>query len=121
MVQDLNFADIEMPGQFQDGNEVVTDAIVRLESIGSDVVIVRRQGTAVRRLAFHGSNGKTRYFTLQCSQVYASGGGLCFCFSQSGLTSSKTPAWHTFLPPGSCISGGEWKSLALKSTFLVAV
>lgn len=65
-----------MPGQFQDGNEVVTDAIVRLEAMGSDVVIVRRQGTAVRRLAFHGSNGKTRYFTVQCSQMYASGESL---------------------------------------------
>ena len=71
--QDLNYTDIEMPGQFQDGSEVVADSVVRLEAIGCDVVIVRRQGTAVRRLAFHGSNGKTRYFMVQCSQMYASG------------------------------------------------
>ena len=82
--QDLNYTDIEMPGQFQDGSEVVADSIVRLEAIGCDVVIVRRQGTAVRRLAFHGSNGKTRYFMVQCSQMYASGETL---YSQRHLLS----------------------------------
>ena len=56
-----------MPGQYASGNEVSPDGIVHLESISPDVVVVRRHGVSHRRLAFYGSDGRTRYFSIQGS------------------------------------------------------
>jgi transformation/transcription domain-associated protein len=42
-----------------------------LESIGSAVAIVRRQGNSHRRLALHGSDGTTRYMILQQNVAWA--------------------------------------------------
>lgn len=45
-----------------------TDGPVLLEAIGATVAIVRRQGAAYRRLAFHGSDGRTRHMIIQQHQ-----------------------------------------------------
>lgn len=56
-----------MPGQYASGNEVSPDGIVHLESISPDVVVVRRHGVSHRRLAFYGSDGKTRHYSIHGS------------------------------------------------------
>lgn len=56
-----------MPGQYALGNEVSPDGIVHLESISPDVVVVRRHGVSHRRLAFYGSDGRTRYYSIHGS------------------------------------------------------
>lgn len=62
---DLSLADVEMPGQYMAGNEMTADSIVHLESISSNVTVVRRHCNSYRRLAFHGSDGHTRHFVVQ--------------------------------------------------------
>ena len=66
-VQEISFANVEMPGQYASGNEVSPDGVVHLESISPDVVVVRRHGVSHRRLAFVGSDGRTRYYSIHGS------------------------------------------------------
>ena len=65
-----------MPGQYACGDEVAPDGVVHIENIASDVVIIRRHGLSFRRLAFHGSNGKTRHFVVQSGQQWTNGASL---------------------------------------------
>lgn len=79
---EMSLADIEMPGNYASlvgGAEPPPGllgplggpgspgdpGVVMLESIGSAVSIVRRQGNGHRRLALHGTDGRVRYVILQ--------------------------------------------------------
>lgn len=73
--QDTNFKDIEMPGLYASGDEVLPEGAVLIESIASDVAIIRRHGLSFRRLAFHGTDGRTRHFVVQSGQQWTSGEG----------------------------------------------
>lgn len=64
-LQEMNLSGIEMPGQHTKGEEVVPEATIFLEKIGSEVAIIRRQGSALRRLALYGSDGHVQHFILQ--------------------------------------------------------
>lgn len=65
-----------MPGQHLRGVEVTPEATVFVERVGADIAIVRRHGTSARRLAFHGSDGRTRYFLVQTGQQWSSAAGV---------------------------------------------
>jgi hypothetical protein len=69
-----------MPGQYLGGAEVSPESVVFLERIGSNVGIVRRHATSYRRLALHGSDGKTVHFLVQTGQHWS---------NTSGKTSTK--------------------------------
>lgn len=66
-----------MPGQHLRNVEVTPEATVFVERVGADIAIVRRHGTSARRLAFHGSDGHTRYFLVQTGQQWSSAAGAC--------------------------------------------
>lgn len=72
-LQEACLQDIEMPGQYQCGEEPSPDGVVYMERISGDVTIVRRHGTSFRRLAFFGSDGHMRHFLVQTGQHYSSG------------------------------------------------
>ena len=74
-VQEQAFTDVEMPGQYLGGAEVAPEAVVFLERIGSNVGIVRRHATSYRRLALHGSDGKTVHFLAQTGQHWSNTSG----------------------------------------------
>ncbi|EIE23491.1 hypothetical protein COCSUDRAFT_65942 [Coccomyxa subellipsoidea C-169] len=69
------FTDVEMPGQYLGGAEVAPESVVFLERIGSNVGIVRRHATSYRRLALHGSDGKTVHFLVQTGQHWSNTSG----------------------------------------------
>ncbi len=69
----MNLNDIEMPGQYLAGHEVTPDSIVYLQHISSNVHIVRRHATSFRRLAFIGSDGRTRHMLVQTGQNSSQG------------------------------------------------
>lgn len=73
--QEQAFTDVEMPGQYLGGAEVAPEAVVFLERIGSNVGIVRRHATSYRRLALHGSDGKTVHFLVQTGQHWSNTSG----------------------------------------------
>ena len=64
-LQEMSLTGIEMPGQHMKGEEIIPEATVFLEKIGSGVAIIRRQGAALRRLALYGSDGHVQHFILQ--------------------------------------------------------
>ena len=64
-----------MPGQHLRGTEVTPEATIYVERVGADIAIVRRHGTSARRLAFHGSDGRVRYFLVQTGQQWSSAAG----------------------------------------------
>ncbi len=66
--QEQDLRDVEMPGQWLNGEEAQPDHAVMLERIGADVAIVRRHSSSYRRLQFIGSDGKVRYFLVQTGQ-----------------------------------------------------
>ncbi|BDA47386.1 probable transcription-associated protein 1 [Coccomyxa sp. Obi] len=74
-LQEQAFTDVEMPGQYLGGAEVAPEAVVFLERIGSNVGIVRRHATSYRRLALHGSDGKTVHFLVQTGQHWSNTSG----------------------------------------------
>lgn len=73
--QDQTFADMEMLGSVP-GDDLAGsnggDAPVMLISIAPDVPIVRRHGNCHRRLQLLGSDGRSRYFTVQMGQTFLS-------------------------------------------------
>eukprot|EP00210_Caulerpa_lentillifera_P007000 g6694.t1 len=66
-LQDLNLYGIEMPCQYSKNPELIPDHPVYLEKFSSEIEIVRRQGSATRRLALYDSEGRKTYFILQNS------------------------------------------------------
>ena len=74
-MQEQAFTDVEMPGQYLGGAEVAPESVVFLERIGSNVGIVRRHATSYRRLALHGSDGKTVHFLVQTGQHWSNTSG----------------------------------------------
>lgn len=68
---DLTLWEVEMPGQYLAGNEVIPDAVVMLEAFGANVAVVRRHCTSFRRLALIGSDGRTRHMLVQTGQNLA--------------------------------------------------
>jgi len=67
-LRDLRPLEVEMPGQYLTDKEMHGE-LVRLERIGPDVGIVRRHGSSHRRLAFIGTDGRTKYFLVQTTQT----------------------------------------------------
>jgi hypothetical protein len=66
--------DIEMPGIYASLENPTPESVVYLERIGSAVAIVRRHSSSVRRLAFIGSDGHTRHFSVYTNQHYGFSG-----------------------------------------------
>lgn len=68
-LQEIDLTGVEMPCQHSASLDFVGDSgVVFLEKIGSQVSIIRRQGSAHRRLVFYGSNGHVTHYTLQCGE-----------------------------------------------------
>ncbi|KAK9855808.1 hypothetical protein WJX84_006870 [Apatococcus fuscideae] len=74
-LHEQSLSEIEMPGQFLNGDEVQPDRVVWVERISNAVRIVRRHGTSFRRLDFIGSDGHTRRFIVQTGQHWSGTGG----------------------------------------------
>lgn len=64
-LQDVQFCDVELPGQYLAGLEVHPDSITYLEGIGAGVAIVRRNASSFRRLSLLCSDGLTRHMLVQ--------------------------------------------------------
>lgn len=73
VLQEMQLTDVEMPGQYLAGHEITADNTVYLEHISSNVAIVRRHSTSFRRLAFVGSDGRTRHMLVQTGQNSSQG------------------------------------------------
>ncbi|KAL0051806.1 hypothetical protein WJX82_002492 [Trebouxia sp. C0006] len=68
VLHEQSLVDIEMPGQYMNGDEPSPDGIVFLEGISSNVHVVRRHCSSYRRLGFIGTDGRTRHFIVQTGQ-----------------------------------------------------
>ena len=75
LLQEQSLSEVEMPGQFLNGDEVQPDRVVWVERISNAVRIVRRHGTSFRRLDFIGSDGHTKRFIVQTGQHWSGTGG----------------------------------------------
>lgn len=105
MLQEINLTGVQMPGQYLEGHEVVSGALVYLEYISSNVVVVRRHSSSFRRLAFHCSNGHVRYMLVQSGQNFNQGATderIMQLLRQLNLLLDKQPqtrrrllSWHT--------------------------
>lgn len=71
LLHEMALGDIEMPGTYAgaaaDMVAPLPELVVRIEHIENDVEIVRRNGNSFRRLAFVGTDGRTRHFLLQAN------------------------------------------------------
>merc|ERR1712216_300327 len=74
-LRNVTFHEIEIPGQYSgDLTFGVTDRFVKLERIGADVHVVRRNGNCLRRLEFLGTDGSSKQFLVQTSLTPAARG-----------------------------------------------
>ena len=66
---EMVFLDVEIPGQYMGefSEPPQPERLVKLEGVGGDIDIVRRQGTSYRRLQLVGNDGKRRSFLVQTS------------------------------------------------------
>jgi hypothetical protein len=64
-LQDIQLAEVELPGQYLAGHEVTPDSSIYLEAISSNVAIVRRSASSFRRLSLICSDGITRHMLVQ--------------------------------------------------------
>lgn len=86
-LQEIDLTGVEMPCQHSTNLDHAGDGVVFLEKIGSQVAIVRRQGSALRRLMFYGSNGHVTHYILQSGKFLKLGQYWTkFCFFYSGST-----------------------------------
>ncbi|CEG01408.1 Tetratricopeptide-like helical [Ostreococcus tauri] len=70
----VTFNEIEVPGQYANISYGVTDRFMKLNRIGADVHIVRRNGNCFRRLEFLGTDGSIKQFIVQTSLTPAARG-----------------------------------------------
>lgn len=66
-LREWNVLDVELPGQYFADQEAAPEHMVKLDSIGADVPIVRRHGSSHRRITMVGSDGSERHFLVQTS------------------------------------------------------
>lgn len=77
VLYNLNLNSVELPCQYTRSPDYVPDIPVYLDMIGSEIEIVRRQGSTHRRFKLFGSNGHISNFILQFSTIYLSNLKLC--------------------------------------------
>jgi len=74
-LRSATFNEVEIPGQYAgDLAYGVADRFVKLERIGADVHVVRRNGNCLRRLEFLGVDGSIKQFLVQTSLTPAARG-----------------------------------------------
>lgn len=73
-LRNVSFNEIEIPGQYSNVVHGFSDRFTKLERIGADVHIVRRNGNCFRRLEFLGVDGSMKQFLVQTSLTPAARG-----------------------------------------------